>query len=113
MTYKDIPGILGSVASSIRIADALDLIGLERRRSTMSFMLPTLGAFGLGIAVGAGLGLLFAPKPGARLRDDLSKKVNRLADDMKSAAETAEAEVKSSLQPKNARTDVHADVNGH
>src|SRR5688572_10372105 len=75
MTYRDISDFVGTVTSGIRLASALDLIGLERRRGTMSYMAPTISAFGVGIAVGAGLGLLFAPKPGARLRDDITKKV--------------------------------------
>ena len=110
MNYKDFSGLLGTLTSGIRLANALDLIGLERRRSTMSHMLPTLGAFGIGVAVGAGLGLIFAPKPGARLRDDISRKVNRLADDVKHAADKAETEVQSRV----ARNDVQtAEVNGH
>jgi hypothetical protein len=39
------------------------------RGSARNVLLPgTLGAFGAGLAVGAGLGVLFAPKSGAEMR---------------------------------------------
>lgn len=55
--------------------DLLNLIGLETRRDTSEQILPVLGAFAAGILVGAGLGLLLAPKPGNQLRDDLKQRL--------------------------------------
>lgn len=55
--------------------DVLDLIGLETRRSTSEQVLPVIGAFAAGILVGAGLGLLLAPKPGNQLRGDLRQRL--------------------------------------
>ncbi|MCY1015158.1 YtxH domain-containing protein [Pyxidicoccus sp. MSG2] len=55
--------------------DLLNLIGLETRRDTADTLLPVLGAFAAGILVGAGLGLLLAPKPGNQLRDDLKQRL--------------------------------------
>ena len=42
---------------------------------TLAF-LPTLGMFGAGVAVGTGIGMLTAPKPGSELRASLKKWLN-------------------------------------
>ena len=41
-------------------------------------MIPTLGIFGVGILVGAALGLAFAPKAGTDLRTDVTGRFNDL-----------------------------------
>jgi hypothetical protein len=43
-------------------------IGLEERSPSGDFM-SGLGLFALGVAVGAGIGLLFAPRPGTEMRN--------------------------------------------
>ena len=43
----------------------------------------SLGKFALGAAVGAGLGLLFAPKTGKEMRNDLKKKIEEVIDNAK------------------------------
>jgi gas vesicle protein len=53
----------------------MTLIGLETRRDTAETILPVLGAFAAGILVGAGLGLLLAPKRGTELREDLRQRL--------------------------------------
>lgn len=58
----------------------LDRMGLEQKRSTMEVVLPALGIFGAGIAVGAALGLLFAPKRGDELRGDIRHRIGDLSD---------------------------------
>jgi len=58
----------------------LDRMGLEQKRSTMEVVLPALGIFGAGIAVGAALGILFAPKRGDELRGDLRHRLGDLRD---------------------------------
>jgi hypothetical protein len=55
--------------------DVLELLGLETRKGPADWLLPALGAFSVGMLVGAGLGLLMAPKPGAELRDDLRNRL--------------------------------------
>ena len=42
-----------------------------------------LGKLIAGIGIGAGLGMLFAPKKGSELREDLKKKINELTDKVK------------------------------
>lgn len=58
----------------------LDRLGLEQKKSTMEVMLPVLGVFGAGIAVGAALGLLFAPKRGDEFRNDLRHRIGDMRD---------------------------------
>lgn len=60
--------------------DVLAKLGLQTRASTTDYLFPVIGLFGAGILVGAGVALMFAPKPGAVLREDLSRKANDLKD---------------------------------
>jgi hypothetical protein len=55
----------------------LGMLGLEARRSQSSRMMATLGTFGIGLLVGAGVALLLAPKAGGDLRRDLRAKLRR------------------------------------
>lgn len=55
--------------------DLLNMLGLETRRNTMDYLVPALALFGVGIVVGAGIGLLVAPRPGRELRDDLAQRI--------------------------------------
>jgi len=57
--------------------DLLNLIGLETRKGPSDWLLPTLGAFSVGLLVGAGIGLLLAPKPGNELLNDLRTRLPR------------------------------------
>lgn len=66
--------------------DLLNLIGLETRREASEWILPTLGAFTVGLLVGAGVGLLLAPKPGSELRDDLKNRLHNGANELQSRA---------------------------
>ena len=65
-------------ASNIQKSDRNDIlaaIGLEPKRTTTQVVLPAVGFFAVGILAGVGLGLLFAPKPGYELREDLSEQM--------------------------------------
>jgi hypothetical protein len=57
--------------------DVLGMLGLEARRSQSNRLLTTLGTFGIGLLVGAGVALLLAPKAGSALREDLRAKLRR------------------------------------
>jgi hypothetical protein len=57
--------------------DVLGLMGLESKHSTGAYLASTLGTFGVGLLVGAGIALLLAPKPGSELREDIRGKLRR------------------------------------
>ena len=56
--------------------DFLGLLGLETKHSFTNQLLGTLGTFGIGLLVGAGVALLLAPKAGSELRHDLRTKLH-------------------------------------
>lgn len=57
--------------------DQLDILGLEPKRSFANRLPVPLGAFGIGLLVGAGVALLLAPKSGSELRHNLRAKLHR------------------------------------
>lgn len=58
------------------LKDALALVGLQLRRRAAGAVLPAAGLIALGAAIGAGLGLLFAPSSGRRLRQDVGERLD-------------------------------------
>ncbi len=56
-----------------------------------------LGKFALGAVLGAGLGVLFAPKSGKETREDISKKLKEIMDNLK---EVDAEEVKDKITKK-------------
>ena len=67
--------------------DILNSLGLQSIPERSDTVLPAMAIFGAGILVGAGLGLLFAPKPGRELRDDLRRNAGDLGENLKHRAE--------------------------
>jgi gas vesicle protein len=55
--------------------DILGALGLQTKGSTAGWLFGSLGLFGLGMIVGAGVALMVAPKPGAELRRDLESRI--------------------------------------
>lgn len=82
----DIRRLLENAQGSVRstydtgVESLLDRLGLEQQRSTMEVVLPALAIFGTGLAVGAALGVMFAPKRGEELRTDLRHRIGDLRD---------------------------------
>ncbi len=56
-----------------------------------------MGKFILGTAIGAGLGVLFAPKKGSETREDLKRKTKKMAEDIKNIDAT---EMKAKFEQK-------------
>ncbi|MHB8419784.1 MAG: YtxH domain-containing protein [Myxococcales bacterium] len=54
--------------------DMLALLGLEPKRGFFEVALPWAGLFGAGLLVGAGLGMVLAPKAGHELRRELRER---------------------------------------
>ncbi len=52
----------------------LEKLGLTTKPDFVDYLLPAAGIFAAGVLLGAGLGLLLAPKPGAELRGDLAER---------------------------------------
>lgn len=63
--------------------DVLDIVGLQRRRSAIGALLVGGGLVAIGAAVGAGVGLMFAPSSGRRLRQDMSERLDQMREKMK------------------------------
>ena len=81
MDIKNTVGLIGDyigAISELEADDVLKVVGLQKRRSAMDFVLPAIGLLGAGIAVGAAMGLLLAPKAGNELREDMGKRVSEL-----------------------------------
>ena len=57
--------------------EILGLLGLETKSSTAAAAAGALGTFGIGLLVGAGIGLLLAPRPGRELRENLRDRLRR------------------------------------
>lgn len=69
--------------------DLLGMMGLEQKGSTAGWLAGTLGTFGIGMLVGAGIALILAPKPGRELREDIRDRLRRAPNDASEAISSA------------------------
>jgi hypothetical protein len=58
----------------------LEAVGLQTRQSSGGWLARILTAFGVGLLVGAGMGLMLAPKAGRGLREDLRYRLRQHSD---------------------------------
>ena len=65
--------------------DLLEVMGLESRRTAGDKMVTALAIFGAGVLLGAGLGLMFAPKTGSDLRGELRRRMSQHCDEDESS----------------------------
>jgi gas vesicle protein len=73
--------------------DILGALGLQTRSSTASWLFGSLGLFGLGIVVGAGVALVLAPKTGTELRRDIEGRIKTMRDRIGNGAQSLESNV--------------------
>jgi YtxH-like protein len=64
--------------SNLSKEDILAALGLESKATTTERVLGSIGIFGVGLLVGAGVALLLAPKSGEDLREDLGQRIRNL-----------------------------------
>ena len=80
--------------------DMLGWIGLQQRNANdTAFTL--LGAFALGTIVGGALALLFAPKPGHELRQDLGERLDDATQRIKGQLTPSKSPQASSEEPQH------------
>jgi len=58
--------------------DILAALGLETKRSTTNVVASSLAVLGIGLVVGAAAALMFAPKSGRDLREDVEARLRSL-----------------------------------
>lgn len=96
-TMKSVVEVV-ALLRSLGADQVLGKIGLSRRRTP----LVSLGVFATGLALGAGLGLLFAPRSGRKtrrfMRDQLRKAGGDVKDKTIEAASRAEAKLEEVLE---------------
>jgi len=105
---KAMSGLIATIRS-LDGDDALGWVGLARRRNPLY----SLGIFGAGLAVGAGVGLMLAPMSGAKLREmmldqlrgpnaakDLEKKVEGKVEDLAGKAEGTVKQAERKIEHK-------------
>lgn len=99
-----IQSTLRNKASSLRnfsSDDVLAALGLERRRGAAATILPAVGYFAAGAAVGAGISLLLAPKSGQELRTELGGKARHAKETALASAERVAGEAQAFLPKRN------------
>jgi hypothetical protein len=74
MTLKDV--------SNLDTDRLLEVMGRESKQSAGPRLAGTLAAFGVGLLVGAGMGLMLAPKSGRGLREDLRDRLRLTSDSL-------------------------------
>jgi len=80
--------------------DVLGWIGLQQRAANDTAF-TMLGAFALGTLVGGALALLFAPKPGHQLRQDLGERLDGATQRIKEQLTPANSQHAASEEPRH------------
>jgi cell division septum initiation protein DivIVA len=75
--------------------DILSALGLQRQTTTIDAAIPTALAFVAGVAAGAGVALLLAPKSGREVRQDISNKATELTSKLQATANELTSKLQS------------------
>ncbi len=81
--------------------DLLNFIGLQTKRDMVNWVMPAIGIFSVGLLVGAGVGLLLAPKPGRELREDLRGRLQGVSEDVAGTIANATSGVTAQRQARS------------
>jgi len=92
---KDIEALFDRIQDHVPDSadDILDALGLQRKRSAASVILPAMGTLFLGAAIGSALGMLFGPRYGYQLMDRMGvkipEKLREISSDVRTPANNA------------------------
>jgi len=96
MFQETVSDRLGAIRG-VGVDDILAALGLERRRTFSSSIVPIASGFAAGALMGAGIALLFAPKAGREIREDIRKRADEVTRKVSEAAEGAVTDVRNAL----------------
>jgi hypothetical protein len=83
--------------------ELLQRIGLERRRSRTRRVAARAGWIGVGMAFGSGLAMLFTPRSGREVREQLGERAKRARDYVAPGEAGDEPGARTAQQPPSAR----------
>jgi hypothetical protein len=92
--------------------DLLSVLGLERRHSAFDNAVPTSLAFLAGLAAGAGIALLLAPKSGREVRQDISNRASELTGRIGTAASELASDARAAIGTSTERTEPNRSLSG-
>ncbi len=92
-SYASLRTLAGAVDTLAPGRHLLDLVGLQRRPSMVSRVAVGAGLVAAGVAVGAGVALLVAPRSGAQLRERMKRALWTLRHDAEGVAHDVEGAV--------------------
>lgn len=75
--------------------DILSALGLESKRTTTNVVASSLGVFSIGLIVGAAAALMFAPKSGRAMREEVGTRIRSFSN--KEGSKATDGELHASV----------------